>query len=321
MRSLGALLFLALCGCGDANDTPDMNVVHVDCDLAAGMQIVGGTCIPKPILCAASECLDADGGTCGPCATTGCKTPKPGTLCVTGDLYDFATNTKLATGARTVRVSLYEPLTLLQMGIANAPALADITDDSGTFVFQDLSTPSSGNLAIVVRDPAAATPELEPADSLTAVTSGLIHHVDQFVVPKSLVDGWSTQAGASYDSTGGYVAFYYDQPVPSITEQLIAVDTRPVAGVVLTDSGLAVAGAKFFAPDRATLSPTLVATGALGGTIGVPSSTATVLSGSGGTCAAPPCKWENHLGAVIPHGLVLQRFHNCALSPSAASCQ
>src|SRR5205823_846447 len=125
--------------------------------------------------------------------------------------------------------------------------------------------------------------------------------------PTSVVANWKTQTGKDWDATGAYIALFYDQAVPDPTNLRFDLDTKPVAGVRVTDTGTPITTGSFFDPNGATMSATLMATGPFGGAAVPPTGNITTYSGTGGTCAdgkggMGACKWDVHPGASIPHG-------------------
>jgi hypothetical protein len=315
---------------GDLQCVPvDAPAASIDCSVDAGdVVIVGGHCVSR-IMCDPGTTMAVDQNGNVICTGTGgagcppCPTPAAGKICVSGKLYNWADQKDLSTGGGpNLRVAAYEPLAFL--GDPTVAPLAEDVGQKGCFTFPDLPAPASRLIAIAVGDPKGTMPLQHQLAGVGAqITPGQAYKVDAFVVPKALVDGWSSTAGMNYDASGIYLGCFYDDPVPDPT-MLSFVETHPIAGVKLVDigGGGVIGNARFLDPDRSTLSATLSATGAPGCAIAPPPSGVTVMSGMGGTCSNGPCAWEKHPGGSAPHVVFVERFRNCAVSPAGrATCQ
>ncbi len=299
----------------------------IQCDVDGGTaEIVGGVCQSR-VKCdpsttgfdpATGICVGTGGG--GGCAVT-CKPPGPGKICVTGNLYDFATGTAFKKGDKTVRVAAYEPLAFLSN--PNGPSIQETIDDNGCYAFSDITLPSSGLIAILSTDPTGNALEFTAAGTQT-MAAGKTYKVDVYVTEKTVIDGWKTQTGKDWDLNGIYLAEYFDLPVPDATNLRIPDDNKPVMGVKITDSGTVVAAANYF-DTRSTMMTSLTATSAIGFGAVFPDASISIYSGNGGMCSdgmggMATCKWDVHPGGSAPHVLFVDRFHNCLLSPTAPSC-
>ena len=303
----------------------------IPCDVDGGNAVVeAGKCVSK-VVCdpGTTMAVDQNGKTycIGTAGASGCSCPAQpaGKICVTGNILDWKTGKPFQTPPN-VRIAAYEPLAFL--GNPSSMPLAEDTNAKGCYTFSGIAAPSSGLVAIAVGDPAnAATPTYELSGSGATVVAGKSYKVDVFAVTRADVTKWSAVAGRDVDATGAYVACYYDDAVPD-PANLSFSETKPLAGIKITDVGGAgvVTAAKYFDPDRATLSSTLAATGPVGCGEAPPPSGISTFSGAGGMCTqmgggAAACKWETHPGGSTAHVIFVDRFHNCALSPTASTCQ
>ena len=281
---------------------------HIKCDpLTTGYDPVSGICV-------------GTGGGTGDCPV--CKQPGPGKICVTGNVYDFSTGLRIKKGDKILRIGAYEPLAFLA-NPATDP-LQETVDSNGCYTFPDITTPGSGLVAVATADAKGTVPQaFELTGAGAIVVSGKIYKVDVYATPVSVVDGWKTQTGKNWDATGAYIALYYDKAVPDPTDLRIDAETMPAMGVQIVDGPTVVTTGNYFAPGATTLSTTLMATGAFGGAAIPATGNITTYSGLDVGCTAGTCtkKWEHHLGASTAHVLFIDRYHNCTLSPTAATCQ
>jgi hypothetical protein len=301
----------------------------IQCDVDGGnAEIIAGKCVSH-IKCdpnstmydpASGICVGTGGGGCPPCPAT----PGAGKICLTGEIYDFVSNKKLADGDRTMRIAAYEPLSFL--GNSSVAPLAEIaTTNKNCYTIDGIGAPGAGLVAIGVSDPVGtATQVLALAGAGALVTGNKSYRVDLSVVTRKQVDDWSAAAGVNFDAQGMYIGLFFNDPVPDRTN-LVFGELNPVAGVQITADGTPLTMAqnvKYLDPTRDKIGAALTATGALG--IGVappPSSSIVNFSGKGGTCKNNlPCKFESHPGGSTAHVVFIDRFHDCNQSPTASTC-
>jgi hypothetical protein len=296
----------------------------IGCDVDGGdVEIVAGSCHSRVTCDPATTMFDPATGVCtgtgGGSACPACPNPSAGKTCLTGSLIDLISGQPVT---NNVRVAVYDPLAFLSN--PQIQPLAEDTTTKGCFTFADVPVPGTGLIAIGTSDPANTSPQvLQLTAAAGAVVAGRIYHTDTFVTAHSVVTNWTTNVGGAidFDAQGAYVAMFYDQAVPDPTQLVFANEKNPLAGVTLLDAGQPAAGAHYFGASRMAIDPTAMATTANGGGL-APADPAglTVYSGMGGTCASGTCTWEKHQGATVPHLVFVERFHNCALSPGAATC-
>jgi hypothetical protein len=290
------------------------------------MQNKNGTldCVPADVMQGAGIPCDADGGatvqggscvsavTCGPGTTlmgnrcvsnggtgSGCSQPALGTACVYGSLVNFLDNTA---ATATVHVQLVDPLSFLGGGTPIAEK-----DATGSYVFQDFKVPPQHLIAIIVTNPQGTTTYYTTATGDQGINNDNVYRVDGYVLEAATVQGWKPEIDV--DAVGAYVAKFYNDPKP-LNTLLIANETNPVAGVQLTQSGLVVAGAKYFGATLATIDAAATSTSTIGAAI-IPAPDITSgfpnFSGTGPT--ASPITWESQPGASKKGAVFVTRFH------------
>lgn len=294
----------------------------IPCDVDGGSIILGGICQSRTICGQNTTPMMAPDGTIN-CVGTGgsggcapCTPPGAGKFCVTGNLYDFSTNAQVMAGGPSVHYALYEPTAFL--GDPTTTPLAQIDDTKGCFTFPSVAVPASGLIAIGVTD-TAGTLQLTAVGE--QVASNQTYQMDVYQLKKSTVASWNQGAGLDYTTSGAYVGLYYDNPVPVSSNLSIAADTNPVAGVQIAIVGGSVTTPHYFDPSRDMIKAADTATSAVGGAIAPPPGGVVTFTANGGTCMTGPCKWEAHPGGSAPGAVFIDRFHNCNLSPMAATCQ
>ena len=124
------------------------------------------------------------GGGCAACQSNSGR----GKICLTGEIYDFVTNKKLADGDRTMRIAAYEPLSFL--GNSSVAPLAEVaTTTKSCYTIDGIPAPGAGLVAIGVSDPAGtATQILALAGAGALVTGNKSYRVDLSVVTRKQVD-------------------------------------------------------------------------------------------------------------------------------------
>ena len=318
------------CGAGTvARQQPDgsLDCVPADqagaatpCDDADGgtSTISGGTCVSRVMCDPATTRFDPVSGLCvasGAAPTCVCPATDASHICVSGSLFDLVGN---SASMKNVRYAAYDPLQFLSN--PNVAPLAEDTNAKGCYVFAGVKPPSTGLLAIVVKDPAGTTPaELEQAAVGATVVGGQSYKVDVFFLAAATVQSWSSSAGIDYDAQGGYLGLFFGEPAPGLT-QLGYDEKTPIAGAVLQANGAPAPQLKFLGPTRGGLDPALSVTGMIGAAITPAPSGVNTYSGSGGQCNGTACAWEKHLGGGVAHAIFIERFHDCTSTPSAPTC-
>jgi len=291
----------------------------IDCDTDGGtLEIVAGHCASKVKCDDQTAMYDPVTGFCiGTGMGNGCppcQPPGPNQICVTGNVYDFASGMQVMSGGRSLRIAAFEPLSFLA-NPNTAPLAEDASTTKGCFTLT-LTAPASGLVAIAVTDPvgANAAMPLTIAGAGAQVQKGKSYKLDGYMILKSLVDGWSAAAGQNYGQTGVAISCFYKEGVPPPTANQ-AIETMPATGVAMLDNGTTPATAKYLAADR-TVNTGLTTTGPIG--CGILPGTGMIeqFSGSGGGIT----KWETLPGSSTIGVAFVNRFHSCDMSPGAATC-
>lgn len=280
----------------------DVPMQLTPCDTDGGNAvIVGGKCV-SAIQCDPNTTMNENGICVG--TSTGMKTchaPMPGTICVSGAVLDFKTET--TNTIAPLHVELYDPLALLMGGAALATT--DLATDGGSYVFQD-APPSPTGLIIVLTGRTNANMILAGTGA-QGISTGNSYRVDAYAIQKADSDTW----GFDIATGGAQIARYFSdmKPAPNL---LVANEKTPVTGVILTENGstTAPAGTKYFNAGLTAIDPTLTATGASGTAIvaaPVMGSNFPTFSGSGPT--AMPIAWETLPGGSAAGLVVITRFH------------
>lgn len=279
----------------------DTQAATTPCDVDGGMvRIVGGQCVPA-VICDPNTTMTSNGicfGTGG--GTLACHTPAPGKACVFGTIYNFTDGSKNTNAA--VEVDLFDPIALLSPG-ATPIATTTTSSDGSSYVFQDFTPPPLGLVVVLVGLTSMTnTPAGTGAQSISANNQ---YHVDAYSLKKADSDAW----GFDLSTGGGYIAKFYSDPKPA-PSQLIANETKKVAGVTLLKDG-ANPGAKYFNATLTAIDNTLTATGTSGVAIvasPVPNGASfPTFSGMGPTAA--PITWEVLPGGSAPGLVLITRFH------------
>ena len=274
----------------------------IPCDVDGGAVVVAGTCVSR-VQCGPGTSLDAQSGRCLPSgAADPCPTPSAGHICVSGTLYHFVDDTPLAPG-ETVHVGISDPLAFL----SGSKPLFEL-DSTGSYVFPDVPMPASGLIAVGAGD-TSGTPNVIAATA-AIVTAGKSYRLDGYVLPRAVVDGWSTQAAVDYLANGAYVARFYADKTADATDYTLFEKT-PVAGVALLQDGAAAMGVRYFGAALTTLDTTLTATGASGAAIvAVPSGIHNFnFTGMGGSVAGAAAMWPTYPGGSTAGVVFVTRFH------------
>jgi hypothetical protein len=273
----------------------------IHCDVDAGAELVGGACVSR-IQCGPGTALDGPSGTCVVSGQADpCPTPASGTICVSGTLHHFVDGSPLASG-ETVRVGISDPFSYISGG----QPIAEV-DSTGTFVFKDIPVPVSGSIAIGAGDD-AGTPNVIAATG-ALVSPGKSYRIDGYVLPRTVVDGWTSQTGVDYFASGAYVAgFYADRPTsPTDYTQF---ETTPVTGVqLLEDGAVPTRGVKYFGASLTTIDATLTASGARGTALVAAEMGIRNYSGMGGMAAGMAISWPTLPGGSLTGVVFITRFH------------
>lgn len=268
----------------------------IECDAASGAVIVGGKCVAANPKCGPNTTLDpkteqcigtgeSQGPTCGP--------PGQGKVCIAGRLRHAVDGAELPAGESWVAV--YD---------ATNSTLLTETTSTGTFTFEDLSATSE--YFLLVAGSQNGSPNV-PAGVLVPIVAGQAYRVDAYVLPRSVVDGWTTQTGTDYFAAGAYIARFYADPKPTDPNDHTLYEKQKVEGVTLTQDGSPAAGVRYFTDSLLTLGQD-TATGAEGAAI-VSFEGAAIMSGMGGMAQGMPISWESKVGASAPNMLLFGRFH------------
>ncbi|MGZ3438521.1 MAG: hypothetical protein ACXVDD_03355, partial [Polyangia bacterium] len=237
--SIAALTFIAAAGAGcnqpscgkGTKQVQDQNgdlhcvnadaVAPVDCLADGGTRLVGGSCV-STIVCGANTmpevlpdgttvCVGTGGN--GSCVPT-CGMPKPGTICVNGQVRHLVDGSSLSEG-EMVHVALYDPLSFLND--AGTTPLAE-TDTACGFSFDDVPYPQSMLVVVAVSDAGKrglTTVTHQLTGTGAAVVAQQAYRVDSYAVPKSAVSGWSATGGIDYDAQGAMLLEFFADMKPS----------------------------------------------------------------------------------------------------------
>jgi hypothetical protein len=277
----------------------------VNCDVDGGATIVGGQCV-SAITCGPNTTLNPATNQCEAAAGSGggvppCSTPKAGNACINGALLNFLDSTP---STATVHVSVYNPIDLLSGGLP-----LDKGDFSGGYIFPNIPAPSLGLIAVVVGDANGSnTTFVNCATGDQMVANGNKYHVDAYVLPRSVTDGWKSSAGFDIAVGGAYIAKFYSDTKGTPASQ-VDNEKNPVAGVQLTENSAVPPGVKYFDTSLTSISSTLTATSSIGAAIlAAPvSGSFPTFSGTGPTSA--PITWEANPGGSAPGLVFVTRFH------------
>lgn len=278
--------------CQPVDGLPDT----IDCDADGGAVIVAGACVSR-VQCGPGTRLDDASGQCiADGMADPCPPPASGNVCVSGTLHHFVDDSPLAAG-ETVHVGISDPLTFL----AGGQPIAQL-DSTGSFVFPDVPTPSSGLVAIGAGD-LSGTPNIIVATG-AQVVAGKIYHVDAYVLPRSVVEGWKTQTGDDFTGKGAYVAKFYADKMSSATNYTL-FETMPLAGVTLVENGSAPSRpVRYFGSSLTGIDATLTATGASGAAVITAPAAISTYSGQGAGMT-----WPTVPGGSAPGVVFVTRFH------------
>jgi hypothetical protein len=299
-------------GTGNTVCTGKLPQMFVQCDPATA-SVIGGVCQGDPKKfpsCGDGTMLDPMSNTCVP-TMTGTPIPKPcppqaGKFSVKGVLSHLADG-KFATG-EMVEVRIYNPLAFLSNPTGTMPQAVQVTGDA-TYCFDSLVDQSGqGLLAIAVTDPMGPVQWTIAGVGAQGVAPGNTYRVDAYIVEKSLVATWDTQAGLSgtgtFEAKGAYFARFLDMPLA------MEANAKPVAGVQL-DQGLGLApNVYYFKGDLMTIDKTAMATDAMtGAVVQLTAGTLTSYSGEGGMVGGMIPNWESFPGASTGGVVFIQKFH------------
>jgi hypothetical protein len=303
----------------------DQPAQSIRCDADAGLvEIIGGECVSRVQCDPATTVYDPATQTCKGTSvappTCSCGTPAAGKTCLSGALFDFVSNQAIARGSRTLRVAAFEPTGFLSNPAAAVP-LGEQTTSDGCFVLDNLAVPPTGLIAVGVAEPTGTSPPtLALAGVGALVQGGRAYSIDAFILPLSVVTGWSAAAGTNLLSTGAYVALFSSTPVPEATT-IRNESTGFTAGVTLRALNTPTLKSFYLGASRDVLDPLAVSTSALGAAVALPPPTIDFFTGQGGSCGGGACVWEKHPGASAPGVFFFDRFHDCTSTPMAGTCQ
>jgi hypothetical protein len=297
----------------------DQPANQVICDRDAGAEFKAGICVSRTVCGPNTEARELPSGEIV-CVGTGtgngceCSTPTnpAAQICIHGKIFDWSTNMQVA-GGKQRRVRAFDPLAFLGGSRTPLGGVEDIGDEN-CYVLKDV--PINGTLlAVALDNPDGAGSDLQLAGSgASNIIKGQTYEVDLFMVPKSVVEGWSSQAGVDYNAMGVYAGIYVDSPVPPSTEAKNEPMVPTVSGVTLRIGANPAPNAKYLGPDRNTVSAGATTTTSVGVAITTPPPTIDTFSGSGGTCTLAaggmgPCMWAANPGSSAPGVLFISRFH------------
>lgn len=318
------------CGAGTIQvQTPDgelscapteADAPQIPCDADGGAEIKAGRCISR-VQCGPNTTFDPASGLCvgtGSGPSVACKPPAAGKICVQGTVRRFTDGQPIT--SELVKVAAYNPFVLLTdpNGAPVVPAADPV--NGASYAFADIDpAATNGRLVLRVSDPSGTAMDMRQyqvtacgAGGTGSLTAGQIYTIDTYVLPRSVVAGWSQQAGdVDYDVTGAYVARFFADKLTSPTE-LTATEKTPVSGVVLKGSKGTPAKTYYFGPDLVTLDPSLTATAASGTAITPGTGAADTYTGMGGLdpVSMAPISWgAPHLAAAAGGVVFVDRFH------------
>jgi hypothetical protein len=289
----------------------------VPCDVDAGAMIVGGQCVSR-VSCGANTTYDPATGICTGTGTSAgglppCPTPAAGTLCIHGLLHNFVDNSPY-TGP-DIKVTYYDPQAFLAGGGQGVVAMT--MSSMGGYVFPNTQHTVLNYIAIATGDLNDESMFVVAATGDKNVSIGNSYRVDAYVIPRSVTDGWKTQTGVDYLTTGAYVARFFAD-APSAVTNLLDNEKTPVAAVQVTDdrngTPTPTANAQYFSTDLSTIDPTLKMTSMTGTAIlPVPMyrgmNVLADFSGQGGMVNGKTPTWESQLGGTAAYVVFVSRFH------------
>ena len=296
----------------------DFQASGIVCDADAGASIVGDKCV-STLTCGQGTtlvngvCIGTGGGTL---AAPPCAKPATGKICVNGLVRDFLTG---ATFTGAIHVALYDPLAFI---MGSAPiAQTDVAAGAGGYIFQDVTPPGLGLIAVVAGDSDIASGNkganfVSAASGAQGIAMGGIYLVDIYALTRTTVMGWGMSAPGNTDwyTSGGYISKFYSDPKPDPT-MLSATETNPVSGVAVSlPSGTnnpVDTSTVYFSTDLSKVDTTLTTTSAIGAGISPPpTGNIATFSGSGGVDGSgSPITWETQQGGSAAHIIFISRFH------------
>jgi hypothetical protein len=297
--------------CRPADALPDA----IPCNGDLGAEIIGGQCVSH-ITCGTGTMLDP---TTGSCISTGpgtnlpaCPPPASGTICLHGLLHNVTDNSLFTT--TDLKVSYYDPLAFINS--PGSPPIKFVMSSNGGYVMSNVQKTSLGYIAITTGDFADEGTYIVAATGDQGIVNNQTYRVDAYVVPQSVTAAWKTQSGVDYATLGAYMAIFYAEKAPAITN-LADDEKTPVAGVTFT-SDIAMSGtqapvtnAQYFSTSLTTIDPLAKSTGTSGGAIlpTPPMMKTPNFSGSGGMVGGKTPTWETELGGTVPNVIFVSRYH------------
>jgi hypothetical protein len=313
-------------------------------DADGGSQInVDGVCVSRTVCDPSTSmpvvdpnsgkvvCVGTGGG--GGCSAT---QPDSTHISVTGNIWKLdgsPAGTKISAGGidNTVNVTVgfFDPLSFL----AN-PAEQPIAFDNSNpvakscYVMNNIALPSTTLGAVGTQDDTTLG-ALDPSRKYVItgvgviVNAGNIYHRDVYLVEKSEVQMWTTQAGGGTDfvQKGVVLGQFFDNKALKQTNIVYDSTTLvPVGGITLLDGAAQAAGARYFKTRMVIDQATLMTTATAGAALAPSPPGLTMYSGMGGTCPSGSCKWQVNPGASVAGVVFVQDFFNCNLDNTAMGC-
>ncbi len=279
----------------------DQQMAAIPCDVDAGMvTIVGGKCVPI-VTCDPNSTMTSNGicyGTGGGGGVS-CKTPKAGTSCISGTIYNFTTNAKSAVA--NLDVLLFNA-TDLPSANPTPLAVGQISADGSSYVFQDFVAPGLGLVVIATGN--MTTGMVPTGTGGQGIGNNTVYQIDAYSLSQADVAGW----GFDITAGGAYIARFFSDAASTSPTQNLNNDKTPVAGVTLLENG-ADPGAKYFNAGLTAIDPTLTSSGASGtAVVAAPipeGGSFGQFTGMGGGIPT----WETFPGGSKANFVLVTRFH------------
>ncbi len=241
----------------------------ITCDPGSAT-VVGGICVGDPTkfpTCGPGTTLDPKTNTCigsgpvVPCTQLPACPPQKGKLAVHGFITHLADGKCAA--KEPVEARAYDPLAFLSNPNGTTPQQTVTVGDDGSYCLDSLVDPGAHLIAIAVTDSGGGTTYMLAGVGLSGIAAGQSYRADAFVVEKTLVGTWDTQAGLSagkLENDGVYVARFLDQAAVAGDDSM----GKPVAGVKLQMNQADAPGAFYFKGDLMTIDKSAMGTDATG---------------------------------------------------------
>lgn len=242
--------------------------MEVTCDPSSAT-IVGGICVGDPNKfphCGPGTVLDEQTMECKstgplePCKQLSSCPAKMGKFAVHGFVLHLADGK--CSVKEPVEVRGYDPLAFLSNPAGTMPLQVTTVGDDGSYCLDSL-TSGTGLVAIAVTDTNGGTTYMLGGVGLNNVAPGGSYRADAYLVERSLVATWDTQAGLSpgtLENSGVYFARFLDKPAVNGDDSA----AMPLPGVKLLMNSMPAPGTFYFKGDLMTIDKSATMTDATG---------------------------------------------------------